>query len=134
MMDGSRGMTIGSRLLRLPSKAFETARLTAGSDALVLNWATQGIIKQNWGDKLNPWLSQRISGRRIIHRQDIVHYSGIKVHYVIGSHLGTACSQPNSIVWGAGFISASVEIPHSPQEIHAVRGWLSVERLRKAGI
>lgn len=123
-----------NRLINLPSKALQTAKLATGSDAIILHWATEGVVAQNWGDKLNPYLAEKISGRKVIHRKDIIHLPGMKVHYVIGSHLGTACSQPNAIVWGAGFISTTVDIPGPPEEIHAVRGWLSVERLRRAGI
>jgi pyruvyltransferase len=122
------------RLALLPSKAFETAKLLAGNEAIVLRWATEGILARNWGDKLNPYLVERLSGRRVIHRSEVLPYPGLRIHHAIGSHLATACASPRSVVWGGGFISEMVRIPGRPREIHAVRGWLSVERLRKAGI
>lgn len=99
-----------------------------------MRWATEGVVAQNWGDKLNPYMAERISGRRVIHRADVYQIPPRPVHYWIGSHLATACSDPNAMVWGAGFISANVPINGRPHEIHAVRGWLSNERLRKEGL
>lgn len=123
-----------NRLSRLPEKALSTARLFRSQDTIVLNWATEGIVAKNWGDKLNPDLAHRLSGLKVMHRADVIPYPGLKLFYVLGSHLATACNQPGSVVWGAGFISSTVGIRGEPDEIHAVRGWLSAERLRKHGI
>ncbi|MGC9418251.1 MAG: polysaccharide pyruvyl transferase family protein [Rhodovulum sp.] len=122
------------RIRAIPRKLATTSRLWRGEDALVLRWATEGVVAQNWGDKLNPYMAERISGRRVIHRADVYPIPPRPVHYWIGSHLATACSDPNAVVWGAGFISADVPITGRPSEIHAVRGWLSNERLRKGGL
>ena len=122
------------RLSELSGKAVCTARLWSVQDTLVLNWATHGVVSKNWGDKLNPELTRKLSGRKVVHRADVIPYPGLKIYYVLGSHLATACNQPQSVVWGGGFISATVDITGEPDEIHAVRGWLSVERLRKHGI
>ena len=100
-----------ARVRAIPKKLQNTYRLTFGQPALVMNWATEGRIKYNWGDK--PPKS---------------------VHYWIGSHLATACNDPNGIVWGAGFISETVPVSGVPKEIRAVRGWLSNERLKRAGL
>lgn len=106
----------------------------AGNETIVLRWANEGILARNWGDKLNPYLVGKLSGRRVVHRSEVLPHPGLRIHHAIGSHLATACASPLSEVWGGGFISATVEIPGRPREIHAVRGWLSLERLRKAGI
>jgi len=122
------------RIRMMPKKLATTSRLWRGEDVAVLRWATEGIIARNWGDKLNPYMAERISGCPVIHRADVYPFPSRSVHYWIGSHLATACSDPNAVVWGAGFISADVPIRGRPREIHAVRGWLSNERLIKAGL
>lgn len=122
------------RLQIVPRKLVNTSRLWRGKDSVVLRWATEGIISQNWGDKLNPYMAERISGRSVVHRADVYPFPVRPIHYWIGSHLATACSDPNAIVWGAGFISADIPINGRPREIHAVRGWLSNERLKKVGL
>lgn len=122
------------RVQAAPSKLGATARLLAGSDDLVMAWATAGVVKDNWGDKLNPWMGQRLSGRNVLHRAEIYPFPQRQVHYWIGSHLASACADPAAIVWGAGFISEAITIKGRPKEIRAVRGWLSNERLREAGL
>lgn len=122
------------RIRAMPRKLRNTSRLWLGHDAVVLRWATEGIVARNWGDKLNPYIVKKISGRDVVHRADIYPFPSRPVHYWIGSHLATACSDPNAVVWGAGFISNDVPIRGNPGAIHAVRGWLSHERLKRAGI
>ena len=122
------------RLRAAPRKLVRTSRIWAGQDVLVLRWATEGIVARNWGDKLNPYMAERISGRPVIHRADVYPLPARPIHYWIGSHLATACSDRNAIVWGAGFISADVPVLGRPREIQAVRGWLSNERLKKEGL
>lgn len=122
------------RIIAAPRKLATTSRLWRGENALVLRWATEGVVARNWGDKLNPYMAEKITGKTVIHRSDIYPFPARPVHYWIGSHLATACGDPNAVIWGAGFISADVPIKGRPREIHAVRGWLSNERLKNAGL
>ncbi|MBF9149655.1 polysaccharide pyruvyl transferase family protein [Novosphingobium jiangmenense] len=125
---------IPQRIRAIPHKVKVTGSLLAGREALLMSWATQGVIKHNWGDKLNEWMGEKISGLEVIHREEIYPYPPRPIHYWIGSHLATACADPNAIVWGAGCISETVPLAGRPREICAVRGWLSNERLKKAGL
>lgn len=118
----------------IPRKLWTTGQLVAGREALIMNWATQGVIKFNWGDKLNEWMGHKISGLEVIHRAEIYPYIQKPIHYWIGSHLATGCADPNAIIWGAGCISATVPLAGRPKRICAVRGWLSNERLKAAGL
>lgn len=125
---------IPERVRAIPRKLMTTGSLLVGHKAVVMNWATQGVIKHNWGDKLNDWMGRRISGLDVIHRADIYPYPPRPIHYWIGSHLATGCADSNAVIWGAGCISATVPLVGHPKEICAVRGWLSNERLKKAGL
>lgn len=124
---------IYDRVRAIPRKLWTTGQVATGRPALIMNWATQGVIKNNWGDKLNEWMGRKISGVDVVHRADIYPYPPKTVHYWIGSHLGTACADPNGVVWGAGCISATVPLVGRPKKICAVRGWMSNERLKQAG-
>lgn len=42
-------------------------------------------------------------------------------------------SDANSVVWGAGYINQTICFPNSPRSILAVRGELTLERLRNSG-
>jgi len=99
-----------------------------------MNWATQGVIRHNWGDKLNDWMGRKISGLEVVHRADIYPYPPRPIHYWIGSHLATGCADQNAVIWGAGCISNTVPLTGRPKTICAVRGWLSNERLKEAGL
>jgi pyruvyltransferase len=122
------------KIKNLPRKTRNTAVALFDDDYLVMRWATEGVVSVNWGDKLNPYLATAITGKKILHRADVYPLPSHPIHYWIGSHLATACTDPNAIVWGAGFISYTVPIEGRPREIHAVRGWLSADRLQQAGI
>lgn len=125
---------ISERISAIPRKLVTTSRLITGHKALVMNWATQGVIKFNWGDKLNDWMGRKISGLDVVHRADIYPYPARTTHYWIGSHLASGCADPNAVIWGSGCISATVPLSGRPKAICAVRGWLSNERLKKAGL
>lgn len=125
---------ISERIRAIPRKLVTTGGLITGKKALVMNWATQGVIRHNWGDKLNEWMGRKISGLKVVHRADIYPYPPRTIQYWIGSHLATGCADPNAVIWGAGCISATVPLVGQPQKICAVRGWLSNQRLKKAGL
>lgn len=127
-------MSMFHRVLRAPHKAARTALWNTNRNAVVLNWATEGVIAKNWGDKLNPYIAEKISGKRVLHRADVYPIGNNPIYYFIGSHLATACGDPRAVVWGAGFISSDVTIRNSPRKIHAVRGWLSNQRLLDSGL
>lgn len=127
-------MNLARRIAAIPRKLKATTALMAGKNALIMHWAQQGIIKHNWGDKLNEWMGRRISGLEVVHRANIYPVLNQPIHYWIGSHLATACRDPRAVVWGAGCISETVPLIGRPAAIHAVRGWLSNERLKKAGL
>lgn len=123
-----------SRLARLPKRAKTTFEVLRTPGALVLDWAIGGSVETNWGDKLNPYMARKLVESRLVHRSEILPHFGMPVHYWIGSHLGKACADSRSVVWGAGFIDSNTPITGTPHTICAVRGWKSDARLREAGI
>ncbi len=123
-----------NKIMTVPRKLMNTAISTTSNKYVVMRWATEGVVSINWGDKLNPYLGEAISGKKVFHRADIYPWPSRPIHYCIGSHLATAFSDPDAVIWGAGFISYDVPVIGRPKAVHAVRGWLSVERLKKEGI
>lgn len=125
--------TVRRHVRELPGRSMQTARFLLDSDALVMRWPKYGEAAANWGDKLNPHMAAMISGRRVVHAAELYPLARPPVHYWIGSHLGAASRDPRAIVWGAGFISTDTPVGDRA-ELRAVRGWRSVEKLRKAGV
>ena len=92
----------------------------------------------NFGDALNPWLIEKITG---IYPQNIQYskarkmlnwFAGIEDYIVVGSILEYA--RKDSIVWGAGLMYRDSVLRFKPKRIMAVRGPLTQERLSEIGI
>lgn len=126
--------TVRRHVRELPRRSAQTAGFLLDSNALVMRWPKYGAAAANWGDKLNPWMAARISGRRVVHAAELYPVARPPVHYWIGSHLGAASGDPRAIIWGAGFISTDAPVGDRAAALRAVRGWRSVEKLRKAGV
>lgn len=85
----------------------------------------------NFGDALNPWLLERITGRRV-ESFDILSPPETPYLVAIGSILHFATNHAQ--VWGSGLMTANDPLKGPPSAIHAVRGPLTQEALRKRGI
>lgn len=98
---------------------------------MVLDWADVDVVKENWGDKLNPILAGKISGGPVFHPSRVKGYRG-PIYSMIGSHL--RLSTRRHVIWGTGFIDSHDTIKAPPAKVCAVRGPLSRQRLRALGI
>jgi len=86
----------------------------------------------NWGDKIGPILFECISG--IKPKAVGMSFENIEkkdVYLIVGSILQRA--DPYSIIWGPGFITESSKIIYKPKEIYAVRGPLTIKKLKEQG-
>jgi pyruvyltransferase len=97
---------------------------------LVVMWPHKGEVRANWGDKLNPWLVSRLSRRKVLNAATVFREAVPTVHAVIGSHIAGIRS-PNTKIFGAGFIRRSDDLRVDVEEICAVRGPYTAEKLRK---
>lgn len=104
--------------------------------ATFISFIEDGIIGQNWGDKLNPYLLARLAsdpstpivnafGHANVFRRDII--------VGIGSGLGHLYHR-SSVVWGQGFAAYNSDLRTHPAQVRAVRGPLSLARLRQLGL
>lgn len=99
---------------------------------LVARWPNTGTVGENWGDKLNPVLIKLLSGKDVLHQDEVPVVLDVPVHLVIGSGLQTMDSR--NVVWGMGFISSKRSPSGMPRCVNAVRGPLSRKRLIEHGI
>lgn len=120
--------------LRIPARAARSLLLASRPERyLVLDWCRTGIVAENFGDKLNPFLAARLSGRKVVHVEDVLPSRERPVHFVIGSALEYAQAAAG-VVWGMGFAAKDQGLRARPRAVHAVRGRHSLERLRSLGI
>lgn len=85
-------------------------------------------LGRNWGDALSPVLVKLLSGKPVVHLEGCHHDR----YLVIGSILAGANERAE--VWGSGFIRENEPLVGRPRAVHAVRGPLSRDSLRKQGV
>ncbi|MBL8578920.1 MAG: polysaccharide pyruvyl transferase family protein [Mesorhizobium sp.] len=97
------------------------------SAIIVASWAQSVPVRKNWGDKLNPVLINRLSGKPVVHEKAVLGWEDRPVFKVVGSGLGGV--RENDIIWGMGFISSTAIPSQVPLSVTAVRGPKSRQRL-----
>lgn len=102
---------------------------------LIDSWIEQwfgAIEKRNFGDELNVYLIEGLTGKRVINASNTL-FKG-NPHMVIGS-IVEAYSTSKSIIWGSGAISGGDrQLADIPLQIRAVRGVLTRQYLIDKGI
>lgn len=89
----------------------------------------------NWGDKAGPELARLILGYApslIDINETYTPERDTVVCLTIGSILSSA--DANTIVWGSGFLRENDLIKEKPKQIRAVRGPLSLKKIRDQGV
>lgn len=93
------------------------------------------VVPQNWGDDINVFLIERMTGCRVA----IVDYSWVHIYIshknyaCIGSILGWMGNK-HTEVWGSGIISEQQSFEHIPKVVYSVRGPLTRQVLLANGI
>ena len=112
--------------------------LTYRRPIVITAWVTiryGRVIHRNWGDDINIYLIERMTGKRVIVKNNSVYhhlfYRG-PVYSCIGSVIGWYES-PRTITWGSGLISDQGDIA-PPKKICSVRGPETRKRLLELGI
>lgn len=94
------------------------------------------IVPHNWGDDINIYLLELITGRKIIVKnQSLYHsryYNG-PVYNCIGSTIGwyETCK---TIIWGSGIIKNGTKLDNTPMKVCSVRGLETRKQLQRQGI
>lgn len=116
-----------------PSNLLKTIELTMNSDEKIVKWHSSIETKRNFGDALNPWLFEKITGNLPINSSKIFNFKNRPVYSCIGSILDNN-STKNLVVWGSGFKEKGNVFQEIPQKIFAVRGPLSRNNILDQGI
>ncbi len=87
---------------------------------------------KNFGDALNPYLIEKITGKKPKHSSHIATYFGLQENYAVIGSIFSALG-PRTTVWGSGVIGLNRKI-RKPKKILAVRGPLSRQALLQKGI
>ena len=92
------------------------------------------LLHKNWGDDLNMYLLELVSGKKIYAANKSLLHNRFKLKNFscIGSILGMYENESTEI-WGSGYISDSSKLRKRPAKIHSVRGKLTRELLLSQG-
>lgn len=115
------------------NKSINEVKSILNKDEIILGyWSNSDNTKNNWGDALNPWLVKKISGKKLIHRKNVLNLRKNPVYCNIGSTLDHL-NYNNSVIWGAGFKNPKSKLRINPKEIHLVRGPLTRKLIINSG-
>jgi hypothetical protein len=113
------------------AKQMQNALSVRTGRSICAHWSTKGV-EQNWGDNLNPYLVEKLSGAGVLHSRDVYVPWVKEVFGVVGSWIANI-RQPNLAVWGLGFISHQGQIGTPPKRVLAVRGPRTLQKLKEQG-
>jgi len=78
-------------------------------------------FSKNWGDYINPFLVEKITGRKTVSYKRIYNPLNKPKLFGVGSILHHS-GLDNSIIWGSGFIYSPKKLKGTPDKILALRG------------
>ena len=90
-------------------------------------------FSKNWGDYINPFLVEKISGKKTVSYKRIYNIKNKKKLTGVGSilhHPGLA----DAVIWGSGFIHPVDSLKELPSEILVLRGKHSAKIFQDNGI
>ncbi len=85
----------------------------------------------NWGDTVNPYLVNKISGRPVVSSNKIFNYLNKPELLGVGSIISGDLK--NFVIWGSGVLSAETTIYNKPKEVLALRGYNSLKKIKEVG-
>lgn len=93
------------------------------------------VLRRNWGDDINYFFLKKLWHKAIVcyDMSSLSHRLKRDNYMIIGSSLTLLCNK-QSIVWGAGVIDNTKELPAYPKKVLAVRGPLTRQYLLCRGI
>lgn len=132
-MDVERLHRIAKKLGNIPYDVLMLAH-----DPLVLkayvNFYNCQLHHSNWGDDLNYYLIEELSGKNIVFKNNSIIYGFCKKNYLcIGSAIEWMCDE-HTVVWGSGAMFGTERLMHHPKEVLAVRGALTRSLLLANGV
>ena len=97
-------------------------------DGYLVNFYHHPPKYQNWGDDLNIYLFEKITGKKIIPVKTLLFSKFLTKYSIIGSTIPGYITD-NTIIWGSGVLYLDQPLRTKPKAVLAVRGPLTREYL-----
>ena len=88
-------------------------------------------FENNWGDKVNPYIVEKLTGKKVISSNSIFNFLNKPEILGIGSIIVGDLS--NYVIWGSGIISEKTTLLTKPKEVLALRGYSTLHKIREVG-
>lgn len=87
--------------------------------------------EKNWGDSVNPYLVNKLTGLPVISSNRILNYLHKPELLGLGSIVIGNIS--NYVIWGSGIFSQTTKLYNKPRAVLALRGKHTLARIREVG-
>ena len=88
-------------------------------------------LENNWGDTVNPYIFEKITGRKVISSNSMFNY--LKKPEILGIGSIIVGDLSNYVIWGSGIISEKTTLLTKPKEVLALRGLNTLKKIREVG-
>lgn len=110
------------------NRVYNHLNVLTDNDKCIVKWSASDTTKTNIGDALNPYLFNKVFGKRPINIKEVLNLGFPPVYSFIGSVLDNS-SVKNLIVIGSGFKSEFSKMNIIPKQVIATRGPLTRKKL-----
>ena len=87
--------------------------------------------ENNWGDSVNPYLFEKITGKKAISSNVIYNFLNKDVVLGVGSIIVGDLS--NYVIWGSGIMWENIRLLKKPKEVLALRGLKTLKKIQEVG-
>ena len=132
-------VTLKGKLIKIRNKArkilsfqsWVNTFLVLSNNAICAFWWF-GKDNKNWGDRINIYLIEEISGKKVVHSDKTMTFGIVNVYTCVGSIMQIVKNKRTHI-WGIGLISDKYRLKVKPVNINSVRGPLTRKKLIEDG-
>ena len=102
-------------------------------DGWLVKFYKKNSLVSNWGDDINVYFLEMISGKRVVPAQALFFPKWRKKYCCIGTII-PQCMSRKSVVWGSGYGLVDKSLGFHPAEVKCVRGPLTRDFLIKNNV
>jgi len=123
------------KTISIATKIKNTLNTAYSEDYIVGHWSNSKKTSNNWGDAINPFIFEKLSGKKVINIKSIYNIRKKPVYTAVGSILDNSILSriENLKIWGSGFKKENFSFNVKNVDIYAVRGPLTRKKLIKSG-
>lgn len=88
-------------------------------------------FENNWGDSVNPYLIEKITGKKTVSSNVI--YNVLNKDEILGIGSIIVGDLSNYVIWGSGIMWENIRLLNKPKETLAVRGLKTLKKIQEVG-